>query len=335
MLKLLFELASRLPLGLLHTAGVALGWLAYGVSPPVRQRLRGNLRQAGYDDPALLRAAVRETGKSLAELPAVWFRPQAEAAALMHDVDGSDLLDAAHAAGKGIIFVTPHLGCFEVTAQWYTQHHGPMTALFTPPRKSALALIVMGGRGKENLKLAAPTFGGVRTLLRALHKGEAVGILPDQVPGRGEGEWADFFGRPAYTMSLVDRLAEVSGATVILAYAERLPHAAGYRGYVSLMPPREDGESAARHLNRALEDLIRRCPSQYLWSYNRYKTPGGVAPPPPVPPPMALSTPAPETLPPPAPERGAAPARQAVPSASAPAPAAPPAPHPPQRSAQP
>ena len=296
MLKLLFELASRVPLRLLHTAGVALGWLAYAVSPPLRQRLRGNLRQAGYHDPALLRAAVRETGKSLAELPAVWFRPQAEAAALMHEVRGSELLAAAHAAGKGIIFVTPHLGCFEVTAQWYTQHHGPMTALFTPPRKSALALIVMGGRGKENLKLAAPTFGGVRTLLRALHKGEAVGILPDQVPGRGEGEWADFFGRPAYTMSLVDRLAEASGATVILAYAERLPLAAGYRGCVLPMPPREAGESAARHLNRALEDLIRRCPSQYLWSYNRYKTPGGVAPPPPAPGNRAANN-APQTAP--------------------------------------
>ena len=280
MLKLLFELASRLPLGWLHTAGIALGWLAYAASPPVRRRLRDNLAQAGYDDPALLRAAVRETGKSLTELPAVWFRPQAEAAALMREMQGSELLDAAHAASKGIIFITPHLGCFEVTAQWYTQHHGPMTALFTPPRKSALAPLVMGGRGKQNLKLAAPTFGGVRTLLRALRKGEAVGILPDQVPGRGEGEWADFFGRPAYTMSLVDRLAEASGAVVIMAYAERLPGGAGYRGYALPMAPRETGESAARHLNRALEDLIRRCPSQYLWSYNRYKAPGGVAPPP-------------------------------------------------------
>ena len=80
-------------------------------------------------------------------------------------------------------------------------------------------------------------------------------------------------------MSLVDRLAEASGAVVIMAYAERLPAGAGYRGYALPMVPRETGESAARHLNRALEDLIRRCPSQYLWSYNRYKTPGGVAPP--------------------------------------------------------
>ena len=280
LLKALFVLASHLPLCVLHAFGVGLGWLAYGASSRMRSRMRAHLRQAGYDDPALLRAAVRETGKSFTELAAVWFRPQAEAAALMLDVDGGALIDDAHARGCGIIFVTPHLGCFEITAQWYTHHHGPMTALFSPPKKSLFAPLVTGGRGKDNLKLAAPTFGGIRSLLRALRKGEAVGILPDQVPGGGEGEWADFFGRPAYTMNLVDRLAEASGASVILAYAERLPAGAGYRGYALPMPPRETGESSARHLNRALEALIRRCPAQYLWSYHRYKVPGGVEPPP-------------------------------------------------------
>ena len=279
MLKALFVLASHLPLRVLHTIGVGLGWLAYGLSSRMRSRMRAHLHQAGYDDPALLRAAVRETGKSFTELAAVWFRPQAEAAALMREIDVGPLSADARARGCGIIFVTPHLGCFEITAQWYTHHHGPMTALFSPPKKSLFASIVTGGRGKDHLKLAAPTLGGIRSLLRALRKGEAVGILPDQVPGGGEGEWADFFGRPAYTMNLVDRLAEASGAIVILAYAERLPEGAGYRGYALPMPPREEHESSARHLNRALEVLIRRCPAQYLWSYHRYKVPGGVEPP--------------------------------------------------------
>ena len=281
LLKALFVLASYLPLRALHTIGVGLGWLAYGASSRMRSRMRAHLHQAGYDDPALLHAAVRETGKSFTELAAVWFRPQAEAVALMREIDVGTLIADARARGRGIIFVTPHLGCFEITAQWYTHHHGPMTALFSPPKKSLFAPIVTGGRGKDHLKLAAPTFGGIRSLLRALRKGEAIGILPDQVPGGREGEWADFFGRPAYTMSLVDKLAEASGASVILAYAERLPLGAGYRGYALPMPPREDGESSARHLNRALEALIRRCPAQYLWSYHRYKVPGGVEPPPP------------------------------------------------------
>lgn len=276
MLKLLFELASRLPLPLLHQAGVALGWLAWWLSPRTRSRTRTHLAQAGYTDPVLLKAVIGESGKSLTELAAVWFRPQAEAAALMRETHMGDTIDTARAAGRGIIFVTPHLGCFEVTAQWYTQHYGPMTALFSPPKKSALAPLVIGGRGKPSLTLAAPTLGGIRALLRALQRGEAVGILPDQAPGLGEGEWADFFGRPAYTMTLVDRLAKKSGAAVILAYAERLPKGAGYRGYALPMPARAADEAPARHLNRALEELVRRCPAQYLWSYNRYKRPPGV-----------------------------------------------------------
>ncbi len=280
MLKLLFEAASHVPLRLLHAVGAGFGRLAFALSANLRNRMRSNLAQAGYQDPALEREVVRETGKSVFELAAVWFRPQAEAAALIREAHIGTLIEDARAAGKGIIFVTPHLGCFEVTAQWYTHLYGPMTALFSPPKKGLFAPIVVGGRGKERLKLAAPTMGGVRALLRALRNGEAVGILPDQVPGKGEGEWADFFGRPAYTMTLVHRLAESSGAAVILAYAERLPEGAGYRGYTLPMPPREEGESAGRHLNRALEMLIRRCPGQYLWSYNRYKSPGGVEPPP-------------------------------------------------------
>ena len=155
-----------------------------------------------------------------------------------------------------------------------------MIVLYTPPKQKFIAPAMHAGRDRPGLRTATPDLSGVRAMLRALRKGEDVGILPDQAPGRGEGEWADFFGRPAYTMTLVRRLAESTGACVLLAYAERLPGGAGYRGHVQAMPVAEPGEAAARHLNRALETLIRRCPEQYLWSYNRYKVPAGVTPPP-------------------------------------------------------
>jgi KDO2-lipid IV(A) lauroyltransferase len=154
-----------------------------------------------------------------------------------------------------------------------------MTALFSPPKRAFVQRLIAGGREKPHLKLAPPNLSGIRAMMRALKAGEAVGILPDQVPGRGEGEWAPFFGRPAYTMTLVQRLAKATGAIMVVAYAERLPFGRGYRGVVELMPEREPGETASRHLNRALEELIRRCPGQYLWSYNRYKVPAGVEPP--------------------------------------------------------
>ena len=276
----MLKILAVLPLSFFHALGVVLGWTVWALSPRFRRWTRQNLAAAGYTDSGLLRRSVAEAGKGVLELIPVWFRPQAEAAALMRDARVDEVIKSAMAGGKGIIFVTPHLGCFEVTAQYYTHHYGPMTALFSPPKKNLVSMLISSGRGKPRLKLAEPTMRGIRSLYRALKNGEAVGILPDQTPGRGEGEWAEFFGRPAYTMTLVQRLAESTGARIVLAYAERLPGGAGYRGHAETMPPQQPGESATRHLNRALEALIRRCPEQYLWSYNRYKVPAGVEPPP-------------------------------------------------------
>jgi KDO2-lipid IV(A) lauroyltransferase len=119
---------------------------------------------------------------------------------------------------------------------------------------------------------------GVREVFSALKRGEAVGFLPDQVPGEGEGEWADFFGRPAYTMTLAAKLAERPGVRCFLAFGRRLPRGTGYEIVLRPLPEKLPGESATRRMNRALEELIRECPGQYLWSYNRYKTPRGASP---------------------------------------------------------
>jgi KDO2-lipid IV(A) lauroyltransferase len=118
----------------------------------------------------------------------------------------------------------------------------------------------------------------VRKLFAALKRGEAAGFLPDQVPGEGEGEWAEFFGRPAYTMTLAPKLARRDNVVCFLVYARRLPRGAGYTIVMRPLPEPRDGESAVRHLNRALEELVRECPGQYLWGYNRYKTPRGAKP---------------------------------------------------------
>jgi KDO2-lipid IV(A) lauroyltransferase len=127
-------------------------------------------------------------------------------------------------------------------------------------------------------KLATADISGVRALFRALKRGEAIGLLPDQVPSQGEGEWVDFFGRPAYTMTLSGRLAQTSGATVLLSFAERLPHGQGY--ILRFEPLTLDfSKPVSLQINTALERVIAISPAQYLWSYNRYKVPSGVIPP--------------------------------------------------------
>lgn len=278
----LARLLARLPLSLLHRLGALLGRIIYLASPRYRRYLRANLEGAGYADGRLLSQAIAEAGKGILELPAIWLRPHAAVAALITQVTGWELLEAALARGRGIIFLTPHLGCFEITAQ-YVAFRAPgdtlLTVLYRPPKIKAIGPLMLAGRARPNLRVASADLRGVRVLLRALRQGEAIGILPDQAPGVGEGVWAEFFGHPAYTMTLVGRLAESSGAQVILVYAERLAQGRGYHLRFSTMPDPLSGESPARTLNRALEGLIRECPAQYLWAYNRYKAPAGAPPP--------------------------------------------------------
>jgi KDO2-lipid IV(A) lauroyltransferase len=137
------------------------------------------------------------------------------------------------------------------------------------------------GRVRKQMHLAAADLAGVRTLLKALKRGEAVGILPDQTPRKGEGRWLDFFGRRAYTMTLAARLSE-SGASVIMMWAERLPGGAGFHFHLQLPSQPIVGtlEERAQQINREIEALILQCPGQYLWGYNRYKRPRGVEAPP-------------------------------------------------------
>ena len=273
------RLIAKLPLPLLHALGSVLGWALYGMSPTYRRRMRDNLRQAGYADARTRREAVASAGRMLAELPALWFRPHAEVAGLVREVAGEEQALAARDAGKPLLFLTPHMGCFEVTAQ-YAALRAPITVLYRPPRLAWLDPLMREGRGRPNVRLVPADVTGVRELYRALQRAEAVGFLPDQVPSKGEGEWAEFFGRPAYTMTLAARLAERPGVACFLAYARRLPAGRGYAIAIRSLPEKLEGETATRRLNRALEMLVRECPGQYLWSYNRYKAPKDGPPPP-------------------------------------------------------
>lgn len=276
----LFRWLSTWSLRSLHGLGGLLGWVSYGLSPSYRARFKANARQAGVSS-ADSRAAVAEAGRLVLELPWLWMRPAGEPITPPVVWTGAEHIDAAHAAGRGVAFLTPHMGCFEVTAQAYAERYGrdhPMTVLYRPARKAWLRELVDQSRRRPGLEAASATLAGVRRMIRALRRGEAVGLLPDQVPPEGLGVWAPFFGRPAYTMTLAARLVQQTGAVPLLAWGERLPHGCGYRVHIV---PFDEGrldaadaqaESAAA-INRAMERLIRERPQQYLWGYHRYKAP--------------------------------------------------------------
>ena len=273
----MMQLLARLPLRVLHALGSIFGWAIYGMSPTYRRHLRENLALAGYRGARLRRAAIAEAGKMLAEAPKVWLRPRAESLALLRDIDGLEHYEGARAAGKAIVLLTPHIGCFEICAQAFAARH-PITVLFRPSKQAWLQPIIDRGRAQPGVSLASADLAGVRLLLAALKRRETVGILPDQVPGVGEGEWAEFFGRPAYTMTLAAKLARRADVACLLVAGERLPRGGGYVLRIRPLPPALPGESGPRHMNRSIESVVRLAPGQYLWGYNRYKVPEGAPP---------------------------------------------------------
>ena len=277
-MQAILRLIALVPLRFLHALGTVLGWTMYGMSPTYRRHLRENLGAARYADARVRRGAISAAGQMIMELPALWLRPHAEVTALVKDTPGAEDAYAEQKAGKAILFLTPHMGSFEVASQ-YAASRMPITVLYRRPKAAWLDPLMREGRGRANVRLVPADFGGVREILAAAKRGEAIGLLPDQVPGVGEGEWSEFFGRPAYTMTLAAKLAERDNVACYLAFAKRLPRGEGYSIVVRKLPEARAGESATRRMNRALEELIAECPEQYLWGYNRYKVPAGAKPP--------------------------------------------------------
>ncbi len=271
MLTLLFKSLSKLPLPLLHKLGQALGFILFYSMKKGKRCATENMTQSNLF-PNKTTQAVRQNfsalGKAILETPYVWNSNNKKIAQLIRHVHGWDAAETSTKSGKGVIFLALHMGCFEIASLHYALHH-PITVLYRPPKKKWLMPLIHAGRSRNNVTLAEANTSGVRKLLQTLKKGGAVGILPDQMPGAGEGEWASLFGKPAYTMTLASRLAEKTGATVIMSFGERLANGEGYTMHYTKL---EDHAIATPSLlNQAIEAQIKQCANQYYWNYHRYK----------------------------------------------------------------
>jgi KDO2-lipid IV(A) lauroyltransferase len=268
-----FRFFSRWPLWALHLLGSVGGWLAWCFSGRYRSRFLHNARQAGLGWGRVWRA-VGQAGRMSAELPRLWLG-RTPALAWADDRAAVE----AYASGQGVLFLTPHMGCFEITAQAlalrFSAEHGALTVLYRPARHAGLGEVMTLARQRPGLEAVPTTLAGVRQMIKALRSGRAVGLLPDQVPPEGMGQWAPFFGQPAYTMTLAARLALQTSARVVLIWGERLPWGRGYRLHTQALehPLSHDLDTAVVQINQAMEALILQCPSQYIWGYARYKTP--------------------------------------------------------------
>ena len=288
-MKILLRLLARLPLGVNHAIGAWGGRAVFALSPRFRHRTLDNLANSGLCAPAelkrLARANAAEIGKGATELAWALFRAE-EVSGLVRRCTGWEEIQRLRAAKRPIVFVTPHLGGYDIAGR-YLWAHMPILAMYRPHKIFWIDQMLREGRNRgaapDGTNVAPATLAGVRMVLKHLRRGGCSVVLPDQVPSQGDGEWVEFFGKPAYTMTLIGRLQQASGAAVVFCYAERLPQGLGYDLHLVTLPDRlpDDRRDAARVVNAMVETLVRDCPGQYLWGYNRYKRPAGAPPPPP------------------------------------------------------
>ena len=267
-----------LPLPALHAAGGLVGSALARM--PVRPRRIAEINlalcfpeQTAEQRRALLRRSLRESARTALELAPLFKRRPERVLGWVREVRGEHHLQAGIARGRGVVLLAPHLGAWELLNLWVAQRY-PLTALYRPPRQRALEPLLIAARTRNGARLLPAGPRGVRGAMQALSRGEAVGILPDQEP-EGQEPFAPLFGVPAKTMTLAGRLAHRFDATVILAFARRLPQGRGFVLHfipAGPAPADPDPERAAAALNRGIEACIAHAPAQYQWTYKRFNT---------------------------------------------------------------
>lgn len=226
----------------------------------------------GAERDALHRRILRTTARQALETLKLWTRPPAENLALIQEAHGVAHYDQALAAGRGVIVAAPHFGNWELLNQWLASR-GPIAIVYRPPDSAVGDEFLQQVRGVDNVRQVRAEGAAVRQLWKTLKEGGAVGILPDQQPKAGDGEFAPFFGVQALTMTLLSRLAERTGAPVLLAWCERIGDGPGFALHLEPAPAAigdPDPVAAVACLNAEVERITRRDPSQYQWTYKRY-----------------------------------------------------------------
>jgi Kdo2-lipid IVA lauroyltransferase/acyltransferase len=278
---LLLRIFALLPFSLARKIGRRLGDLCWLFNTRMARTTRTNLALCFPDldksaRDKLGRRSLQHTFQAILETGAVWLWPFPKTLHLILGVEGLELLRAAKAAGKGVIVMSPHIGNWEILGLWLaTCGCGPTSQLYQALESKPLDALIHKARSRSGAKMVATDSKGIGELLRTLRKGEIVGILPDQVPAASGGEFAPFFGIPALTMTLLNRLQQKTGAEVLVACAIRESNnkegfiikfrAAAPEIYAEHMP------SAIAGLNKTIEQVVLQDAEQYGWEYKRFK----------------------------------------------------------------
>lgn len=282
-----FGAIAAIPLPILHRIGNFLGSIGYCFLPKkLRDTISGNVDSAGIISDklarhTLIKAVCQESIKGGFELPVAWMRSSEDIVDLFKAVHGWEHVQTALEKNEGLLLITPHIGSYDLAGR-YISHHlpFPLTAMYRPPKQKWLDEVMNAGRVRDKGRTAPTNLQGVKQVMKALRAAEATIVLPDQVPHGADGIWVNFFGRPAYTMTLAGKLANMKNVSTLFFCGERLPNGQGFVLHIEPMQGELTGNAVkdTQLINDNVEIWVKRFPAQYLFSYKRYKQPAGAPP---------------------------------------------------------
>lgn len=222
---------------------------------------------------SLARESLQSTVATGLEMGKAWLLPVRKMVALIKESEGLEEFNRALKSGDGIILITPHHSNWEIFGQYLSSLTVP-TYLYQPQKIAVLDKLLKETRSRNGIKLAPTNRKGVAQLLRALDKGEVVGVLPDQVPTDEGGIYAPFLGVQALTMTLVSKMAKRNKVKVYCGYVERLPAGKGFKAVFREANSKiydENLEESVAGLNLSVEECLASKPTQYQWDYKRFR----------------------------------------------------------------
>jgi Kdo2-lipid IVA lauroyltransferase/acyltransferase len=273
----LIRLLSLVPLPVLYRMAVPLGWLAWWLPSRKHAVIYANLKIAfpELDEKSrrqLHRQHLIEMVRLVLETGAVWYWSEHRILTHVRQVDGWEHVERARAQGKGFLIVGAHTGNWEILNLWGTIRLS-VVCLYKQPSDLRLDPLITGSRERFGGHLVASGSPSMRRIIEQLRRGGGVGLLMDQQPKQGEGVFAPFFGHPALTMTLVQRLARRTGCKVLLVHSRRLTRGRGWQVAFTPASPAiaaEDPLKSIQAMHEWLESRIRETPTQYLWGYKRF-----------------------------------------------------------------
>ena len=275
---LFLTLLSLISLKNIHFLGEAMGFLLSILPNSARNNTKINLKlcfpnSSDQEIKVLTRKSLKETSRSLLESGKSWITFPKTGVANIIQIEGMKRVSESLSQERGAILFTSHLGNIEVLISFLAQNF-KCTILYTPAKINAVDELMKQARLLMGAEMVKADSGGVKSALKALNRGEVIIMASDQVPKKKNGIISNFFGTPAFSVSLVSSLATRTESPCHSVSCIRLKKGKGYKVIFSERIEKLNTlgvPEGVNLMNTELEECIMKAPEQYAWEYKRFK----------------------------------------------------------------